>query len=127
MLLPIAGLAGLLCVALGAFGAHGLEGRLSAEATHWWTTATFYGLTHSVAALAAALAARANPGLRGAGWAFVLGAFVFSGSLYAMALLSLDGDAPRRLGAVTPIGGVSFLIGWGLVMAQGFRKGPPAS
>ena len=123
MLLPAAGIAGFLCVALGAFGAHGLEGRLTDEAAHWWTTATFYGLTHSVAALAAALAARASPGLRLAGWAFVIGALIFSGTLYAMALLSLDGDAPRRLGAITPVGGVSLLIGWGLVVFQGFRQG----
>ena len=105
-----AGSLGFLAVALGAFGAHGLEGRLTEEAKDWWETATLYLLVHSVAALA--MAQWPAPRATTAGWAFVLGASVFAGTLYAMAL-----GAPRFLGAITPIGGVGLLVGWGLVIS----------
>lgn len=116
-LLIAAGLIGFCSVALGAFGAHGLEGRLTAEGEAWWATATLYALAHSAAALACALAGRAGVrGLAVSGWAFVVGTLIFAGTLYAMAL-----GAPRWFGAVTPIGGVSFLVGWALVVLAGFR------
>lgn len=114
-----AGLLGFLVVALGAFGAHGLEGRLSEEALGWWETATFYGLGHAVAALAIALSGREKLGA--AGWAFALGVLLFAGSLYALAL-----GAPRVLGIVTPFGGVSFLVGWGLILWNGVRRSSAA-
>lgn len=114
-LLIAAGLTGFASVALGAFGAHGLEGRLSAETMDWWETATFYALPHAVAAFAIALSDRMA--LARAGWAFVFGAVVFAGSLYAMAL-----GAPRTLGMVTPIGGLSFLAGWALLIVSGIRR-----
>ncbi|WP_428410495.1 DUF423 domain-containing protein [Hyphococcus sp.] len=110
-----AGICGFLAVALGAFGAHGLEGKLSPEAGEWWATATLYGLAHGVAALAVSLSDRDL--LRRAGWAFVIGAAVFSGSLYAMAF-----GAPRWFGMITPLGGVSFLAGWALTMMAGLRR-----
>ncbi|PQA89643.1 DUF423 domain-containing protein [Hyphococcus luteus] len=110
-----AGVLGFLAVALGAFGAHGLEGKLSPQAQDWWETATFYGLVHAVAAFSLALHAR--PGLARAGWAFVIGAVVFSGSLYAMAL-----GGPRMLGMATPFGGVSFLVGWALAAIAGAKR-----
>lgn len=116
-LLIAAGLAGFLSVAFGAFGAHALEGRLSHEGADWWATATLYALAHSAAALALALAHRHGArGMASAGWAFVIGTTIFAGTLYSMAL-----GAPRWLGAVTPVGGVTLLIGWGLVVLQGFR------
>lgn len=104
-----AGILGFFTVALGAFGAHGLEGRLSPAALGWWETATFYALTHAVAALALALSGRET--LRPAGWAFVFGAVLFAGSLYAMAL-----GAPAIVGAVTPLGGLAFLAGWAMII-----------
>lgn len=110
-----AGLAGFIAVALGAFGAHGLEGKLSVEAQDWWQTATFYGLTHAVAALALSL--NDFPPLRRAGWAFLFGAALFSGSLYAMSL-----GMPRWFGIITPLGGVSFLAGWTLIIIAAARK-----
>lgn len=114
--LPLAaGFLGFLVVALGAFGAHGLEGRLTEAALDWWETATFYGLVHAVAALAIALSDRAA--LKSAGWLFVIGAVLFAGSLYAMAL-----GAPRFLGAVTPLGGLSFLAGWAFVIWRSMRR-----
>ncbi|KCZ92863.1 DUF423 domain-containing protein [Hyphomonas johnsonii] len=109
-----AGLTGFTGVALGAFGAHGLN--LDAEAAGWWQTATLYALVHAVAALAVALSDRAGLVRRG-GWAFILGALVFSGCLYAMAL-----GAPRWLGAVVPLGGLMFLAGWALVAAGATRR-----
>lgn len=105
---------GLLGVALGAFGAHGLEGALEglaadelAERMSWWETAALYHLLHavSICAIAAGLGRRG----RGAIVALALGVLVFSGTLYAMAL-----GGPRLLGAVTPIGGVALMVGWGL-------------
>jgi len=109
-------LAGGLAVALGAFGAHGLKARLSAEALGWWETGTFYLLTHAVAALAVALSART--GFVGAGgWSLLLGGLLFSATLYAMAL-----GAPRWFGAITPIGGVAMIMGWGLIAAGLWRS-----
>jgi len=109
-LLAAAGLAGFFIVTLGAFGAHGLEGRLTVEARAWWETATVYGLVHAVAAMALALGDSAP---KRAAWAFLFGVILFSGSLYLMA-----SGAPRALGMITPIGGVSFLVGWALVIVH---------
>jgi uncharacterized membrane protein YgdD (TMEM256/DUF423 family) len=101
-------------VALGAFGAHGLA--LSAQALDWWNTATLYALVHAAAALAIVLSERTGL-VRQGGWAFIFGTVIFSGCLYAMAL-----GAPRWLGAVVPLGGVSFLAGWVLVAAGATRR-----
>lgn len=111
-----AALAGFTGVALGAFGAHGLKDRLSAEALGWWETATLYVLVHAGVALALALSQQQGL-MRHAGWAFIVGACLFGGSLYAMAL-----GAPRFLGAVTPLGGLAFLTGWALVAAAMIRR-----
>ena len=100
-----AGIIGFLTVALGAFGAHGLEARLSTEAQGWWETATFYALSHAVAALALSLSERRS--FVRAGWTFIIGAALFGGSLYGLAL-----GAPRWFGAITPLGGLAFLAGW---------------
>lgn len=103
-----AALTGFVTVSLGAFGAHALAETLTAKTTGWWDTATLYALIHAVAALAISLAP-ARPALKFAGWAFILGAWIFAGSLYAMAL-----GAPSILGAITPIGGVCLLVGWAI-------------
>ena len=110
-----AGIVGFICVALGAFGAHGLDGRLSAQAQDWWYTATFYGLVHAVAALVIALSNQTR--FTSAGWAFLFGALVFSGSLYAMAL-----GGPRLLGMATPFGGLGLLAGWALASIAALRR-----
>ena len=115
-----AGLAGFIAVALGAFGAHGLEGRLSPNALGWWETATLYSLAHAAGALALALSDHA--GFRRAGWAFVIGAALFGGSLYAMAMSSLAGAPQSWLGMVTPLGGLAFLCGWILVVIAGMKR-----
>jgi uncharacterized membrane protein YgdD (TMEM256/DUF423 family) len=107
--LLIAALTGFLGVALGAFGAHGLRDRLSAEMMAAYQTGVQYHLVHSVALLGVAvLASRsASRFVPAAGWLFTLGIVLFSGSLYIMAMTGLT-----RLGIVTPFGGLAFLAGW---------------
>lgn len=99
----------LLGVAAGAFGAHGLRARLAPEMLVVWETAVRYQLVHALALLATAWALTRWPGRPAelAGWLFVAGTLLFSGSLYA---LSVSGQ--RWLGAVTPFGGLAFLAGW---------------
>ncbi len=104
-------LSGFLCVAIGAFGAHGID---DARAKALIDTGVRYQMFHTLVVLAIMIAAWGGWAWRGAQIAFLIGIVLFSGSLYAMAF-----GAPRVLGAVTPIGGVAFLIGWGL-MAYAF-------
>ena len=101
----IGGVLGALAVMLGAFGAHGLESRVSDPAQlEWWHTAARYHLLHAVALLGVA----AHPGRpKLAGWLFVAGIGVFSGTLYVMGLTGI-----RWLGAITPIGGLFLIAGW---------------
>jgi uncharacterized membrane protein YgdD (TMEM256/DUF423 family) len=99
----------LISVAAGAFGAHALRGRLSTDALVTFETAARYEMYHSLALLAVAWAVTKWPGslTHWAGWLFVIGTVLFSGSLYALAL-----SGTRWLGAITPFGGVAFLAGW---------------
>ena len=112
--LLVGALAGFIGVAFGAFGAHGLRGRLSPDMLAVFETGVRYQLYHAFAVLIVALAAARFDGwmIRAAGWAFTAGIILFSGSLYALAL-----TGATRLGAVTPIGGLAFLIGWALLVA----------
>jgi uncharacterized membrane protein YgdD (TMEM256/DUF423 family) len=100
---------GFVAVAAGAFGAHALRTRLDAADLAIFETAARYQMYHALAMLAAAWAVGRWPGLpaQAAGWLFLGGTLVFSGSLY---LLVLTGQ--RWLGAVTPIGGLGLLAGW---------------
>lgn len=99
-------------VALGAFGAHALRGRLSPEDLSIFETGVRYQMYHALALLFLGWAWTRWPGTltSAAGWLFVLGICVFSGSLY---LLVLTGQ--RWLGAVTPLGGLAFLAAWALL------------
>ncbi len=120
--LALSGLSGFLAVLLGAFGAHGLSGQLAgvaegAKRLGWWETAAHYQLIHALAlGLVAAIIGRV-PRARYAGRAFTLGSLLFSGSLYAMAL-----GGPRWLGMLTPLGGLSLLVGWGVLAWCGARR-----
>lgn len=117
--LSCAAIAGFLAVALGAFGAHGLEDKLSVEMMAVYETAVQYHFYHALALLGVAILLRINPELPGLGasaWAFALGIVVFSGSLYVLAITEI-----RWLGAITPIGGVAFLVGWVLLVRAGFK------
>jgi uncharacterized membrane protein YgdD (TMEM256/DUF423 family) len=100
---------GLLAVAAGAFGAHALRARLSAELLAAFETGARYQLYHALALLFVAWAATHWPGppVRAAGWLFVAGTVIFSGSLYVLAL-----TGARGVGAATPVGGLAFLAGW---------------
>lgn len=109
---------GALGVAMGAFGAHGLRARLSADLLRIWETGAHYHLIHAVALLAVAWGIQRFPGglSVAAGWCFVGGIAVFSGSLYLLAFTGM-----RWLGAITPIGGVLFIAGWVLLALAALR------
>jgi len=107
--LLIGALSGTIGVAIGAFGAHGLRGRLSPEMLAVFETGVRYHLYHALALLAvAALMSRIDGRLiTAAGWLFTSGIVLFSGSLYLLALTGVT-----TLGAVTPVGGLAFMLGW---------------
>ncbi|MCM2462588.1 DUF423 domain-containing protein [Pseudomonas sp. LARHCG127] len=107
--LMLAAFFGFTGVALGAFAAHGLKNRLSADYLAIFHTGVTYQLVHTLALLGVALLATHIPGriVTWAGISFVVGILLFSGSLY---LLTLTGIS--KLGIITPFGGVAFLIGW---------------
>jgi uncharacterized membrane protein YgdD (TMEM256/DUF423 family) len=100
-----------ISVAAGAFGAHALRTRLAPELLAIFETGARYQMYHALGLVAAAWAGSRAEGASGAaawaGWAFVAGTILFSGSLY---LLALTGS--RALGAITPFGGVAFIAGW---------------
>ena len=108
----VGAISGLLGVAAGAFGAHALRARLGADLLATFETGARYQMYHALALLGVAwLSTRtAVPQVVWAGWLFIAGTIVFSGSLYA---LTLTGQ--RWLGAVTPLGGLAFLAGWACV------------
>lgn len=99
----------LLAVALGAFGAHGLKSRVDESMLAIWSTATQYQMIHGLGMLLCALLAKSfdNSSFLICGFLFLAGMVFFSGSLYVLVLSNI-----RILGAVTPIGGVLFLVGW---------------
>jgi len=108
--LTLAALLMFVAVAAGAFGAHALRTRLAPDMTAVWQTAVQYHAWHALGLAIVGLLTIHVPeraGLALAGWLFIAGIVLFSGSLYAMALTGL-----RGLGAITPIGGAAFLAGW---------------
>ena len=109
----IGALAAFIGVAFGAFGAHGLRGRLTAESLSVFETGVRYQMYHAFALFVVAIALDRFGGwsVRAAGWLFTLGIVVFSGSLYALALTGV-----RTFGAITPIGGLAFLAGWAMLV-----------
>ncbi|HEY7283844.1 MAG TPA: DUF423 domain-containing protein [Vicinamibacterales bacterium] len=114
----LGGLAGFLAVGLGAFGAHALRGRLSPEMLAVFETGVRYQMYHALALILTSFVAARMSGwlITTAGWSFTAGIVLFSGSLYALALSGVT-----ILGAVTPLGGVAFLIGWGCLLLAGMR------
>ena len=102
----LVGTAGASAVLLGAFGAHALRSVLDPAAVELWRTASQYHFWHALA-LAAASLAPPSRARRMAQCAFALGIVLFSASLYALAL-----GAPHWCGAITPVGGVAFIVGW---------------
>lgn len=108
----------LLGVVAGAFAAHTLEDRLSAKDLDTWQTAARYHLIHALALLAVGYAAERWGGgaTTAAGWLFVAGIVLFSGSLYA---LSISGV--RALGVITPFGGLCFILGWACLLVTAIK------
>lgn len=111
----IAAAMGLLAVALGAFGAHGLKDLLAQNGTiAVWEKAVFYHFIHAV--MLFVLAERKSfPAV--AWWSFLIGIFFFSGSLYLLAITKV-----LWMGAITPVGGVSFLVGWAWMIFRPARE-----
>ena len=121
----IAAISGLLSVMIGAFAAHGLKQILAAEALYTVQIAAQYQMYHALALLMVGIYATLVPaqkGLKLAGLGFILGAVLFSGSLYALAL-----GAPRWLGPITPLGGLCFMWGWASLILGHWRARPTAS
>ena len=118
--IPIAALSAFISVAAGAFGAHSLAGVLPPDRLAVFETAARYQMYHALALLAVAWAVQQWPGAlpRTAGWLFVAGTVLFSGSLYTLVL-----SGQRWLGAVTPLGGLAFLVGWGCLLLAALRRG----
>jgi uncharacterized membrane protein YgdD (TMEM256/DUF423 family) len=116
--LLIAAINGGLAVAAGAFGAHGLQARIDAQALQVFETGARYHMYHALAIGLAALAMRdaaAGPATSAAGF-FLAGILLFSGSLYLLALTGV-----KALGIVTPLGGLCFLVGWGFLAFAALR------
>ncbi|WP_312098003.1 DUF423 domain-containing protein [Niallia sp.] len=104
----------LLSVALGAFGAHGLEGKIPDKYLETWKTGVTYQMFHSTGLIIIGLLLGKFPEsslLNWAGWLMFIGIILFAGSLYVLAVTQI-----RVLGAITPIGGVAFLTAWLLVI-----------
>ncbi len=110
ILLVLAAINGFVAVSLGAFAAHGLKSMLGPDLLATFQTGVQYHMYHALAMLAVGILVvqfPAQAGLRVAGYLFLAGILIFSGSLYVLALSGI-----RWLGAITPIGGVAFLAGW---------------
>ncbi len=109
----------LLGVLFGAFGAHTLKNKLSTEMLDIFDVAVRYQMYHAIGLIvvAWALSQWQNTLTTTAGWCFIVGILIFSGSLYILSLTET-----RWLGAITPIGGLAFIAGWGCLIIAAFRK-----
>ncbi|MEE4818117.1 DUF423 domain-containing protein [Pseudomonas alliivorans] len=118
--LMLAAFFGFTGVALGAFAAHGLKGRLTAEYLSIFQTGVLYQLVHALALLGVAVLAAQLPGrlVTWAGVSFAIGILLFSGSLYALTLTGIS-----KLGIITPFGGLAFLFGWATLGLAAWRLG----
>lgn len=114
-LVTLGAMLGGLAVVLGAFGAHALRTRISAEELDWWQTGVHYQMWHALAVTG--LGFSRFSWARLPAWLFVMGVTIFSGTLYAMAL-----GAPRSLGTVTPFGGLAMICGWALLAWRASRS-----
>jgi len=110
-----------LAVSMGAFGAHALKERLDEYSLSVYEKAVFYHFIHALGILLVALLARTgavgDSAETRAGWLFAIGILLFSGSLYALAI-----SGSRMLGAITPFGGVAFILGWLVLAYDAFRS-----
>jgi uncharacterized membrane protein YgdD (TMEM256/DUF423 family) len=122
LFLSLGALAALLAVAFGAFGAHALRGRLDEYARGVFETAVQYHFYHALALALVGVLLLSQPAtalLKSSGWLFLIGIAVFSGSLYLLAITGI-----KWLGAVTPLGGLAFIAGWGCLAAAAWKLLP---
>ncbi len=117
--LALAAVNGLMAVAAGAFGAHGVS---DPQVKEWLRTGASYQLAHAVAGLVAWALLPRLAGAGAAGWLFGVGALVFGGSLYALAL-----TGAHLWGAVTPLGGLLLMAGWAVLIWSAARGAGPAT
>ena len=111
--------ASALAVVLGAFGAHGLRGRIEERLFETFQTAVEYQMYHCLALMMVAILMRERGrslALDIASYAFILGVLLFSGSLYGLVLTNME-----WLGPVTPVGGLCFIVGWSALVCSGFQ------
>lgn len=117
LLLILGALDAALAVALGAFGAHGLKQRVTEARLEVWHTACEYQFYHALGILLITLlAAQFSTQLLPAAWVLLVGSIIFSGSLYMLVLTNT-----AWLGAITPLGGITLIAGWGTLAWQAFR------
>ena len=118
--LAVGAISAFVAVAAGAFGAHGLKNRLSPDMLAVFETGVRYQMYHAFALIVAAWAQTRWPGTLTitSGWFFLAGTVLFSGSLYLLSLTGL-----RWLGAITPLGGLAFLVGWLCLAWAALRQG----
>ncbi|MGE7875877.1 DUF423 domain-containing protein [Peribacillus muralis] len=109
---------GFIAVALGAFGAHGLEGKIPDKYLETWQTAVQYQMFHAVGLLVIGLLAGkiSSPLINWSGWLMLIGIILFSGSLFVLSVTQI-----KVLGAITPLGGVSFLAAWVLMIIAAYK------
>ena len=113
IIFTFAGFSGLVAVALGAFAAHGLKGKLDQQLLHAFETGVNYQMFHTLVLLQTCFMIQQwgkNWALEYASYAFAMGILLFSGSLYLLALTSM-----KWLGPITPLGGLFFILGWALL------------
>ncbi|MGB1293448.1 MAG: DUF423 domain-containing protein [Pseudoalteromonas sp.] len=103
----------MLSVVLGAFAAHGLKSRVSEYALGVFKTAAEYQMVHGLALIAVAILIKWGLNLTAAGWFFIAGTLLFSGSLYLLAITGW-----KWLGPITPLGGLCFIVGWLVILVQ---------
>ena len=118
--LAVAALNGLISVAAGAFGAHGLREKVSARHLEVFETAARYQMYHAFALVVVAWLVQrgVGPPVSASGWCFLVGIVLFSGSLYALTLTGVD-----KLGAITPVGGLALIAGWALLAWSAIHAG----
>lgn len=124
LFIQLAALNGALAVMIGAFGAHALKARLTPELLSVYETGVQYHFWHSLALLAVGLLAFQLPdsrALMASGIAFIVGIILFSGSLYLLASTDIRQLGFMPVGLITPFGGMSFIIGWLLLLISSFR------
>lgn len=122
-LLSITAISGMLCVIIGAFGAHKLKPLLSDVMLNAYEKGVQYQFYHTIALLAILILAKNFPEINfnATAWFFIAGIILFSGSLYLLALTSISGNTWKWLGPITPLGGLCFIAGWFMLLLSALK------